>query len=191
MARRRTRDKPLFEPMVAWFTAAYMSQSAWINEVMSSMWSRYIFKPLAFLLTQIKPWIYNHDDYIMWDVIIHPYPKFNCQFKMPNEISWQRGLFFFRHPMWELPIYIYGCNVTLSFNYTPRNEVEGGYTGFTLFVRPSVCLSVCLSVRPSVRPWVGVRMITLILFSGFKICFLHISLGSRSCMGLNISVLPH
>ena len=29
--------------------------------------------------------------------------------------------------------------------------------------------SVCLSVRPSVRPWVGVRMITLILFSGFEI----------------------
>ena len=55
----------------------------------------------------------------------------------------------------------------------------------------SVRLSVCLSVRPSVRPWVGVRMITLILFSGFKIFFLHISLGSRSCMGLNISVLPH
>ena len=47
------------------------------------------------------------------------------------------------------------------------------------------------SVRPSVRPWVGVRMITLILFSGFKNFFLHISLGSRSCMGLNISVLPH
>ena len=58
-------------------------------------------------------------------------------------------------------------------------------------VRPSVCPSVCLSVRPSVRPWVGVRMITLILFSGFKFFFLHISLGSRSCVGLNISVLPH
>ena len=29
-------------------------------------------------------------------------------------------------------------------NYTPRNEVMGGYTGFTLFV--------CPSVRPSVRP---------------------------------------
>ena len=45
-------------------------------------------------------------------------------------------------------------------------------------VRLSVCLSVCLSVRlsvrPSVRPWVGVRMITLILFSGFKKFFLHI-----------------
>ena len=38
----------------------------------------------------------------------------------------------------------------------------------------SVRLSVCLSVRPSVRPWVGVRMITLILFSGFKIFFFYI-----------------
>ena len=38
-----------------------------------------------------------------------------------------------------------------SVNYTPRNEVEGGYTGFTLFVRPSVRLSVCPSVRPSLR----------------------------------------
>ena len=34
---------------------------------------------------------------------------------------------------------IYGC----GYHYTPRNEVEGGYTGFTLFVRS-------LSVRPSV-----------------------------------------
>ena len=68
------------------------------------------------------------------------------------------------------------------FLYPPKRSL-GGYTGFTQFVRPSV--------RPSVRPWVGVRMITLILFSGFKKFFLHISLGSRSCMGLNISVLPH
>ena len=75
--------------------------------------------------------------------------------------------------------------VDSSSYYTPRNEVEGVY--WIHPVRPSVCLSV----RPSVRPWVGVRMITLILFSGFKIFFLHISLGSRSCMGLNISVLPH
>ena len=64
-----------------------------------------------------------------------------------------------------------------SSYYTPRNEVEGGYTGFTLFVRPSVRLSVCLSVRPSVRPWVGVRMITLILFSGFKFFFYIYHLG--------------
>ena len=44
-------------------------------------------------------------------------------------------------------------------------------------VRLSVCLSVRLSVRPSVRPWVGVRMITLILFSGFKIFFYIYHLG--------------
>ena len=70
--------------------------------------------------------------------------------------------------------------------YTPPKRSLGGVYWIHP-VRPSVCLSVC----PSVRPWVGVRMITLILFSGFKIFFLHISLGSRSCMGLNISVLPH
>ena len=82
---------------------------------------------------------------------------------------------------------------------------QGSILGPLLFIPPetkfrggildspcsSVRLSVCLSVCPSVRPWVGVRMITLILFSGFKNFFLHISLGSRSCMGLNISVLPH
>ena len=44
-------------------------------------------------------------------------------------------------------------------------------------VRLSVCLSVCLSVRLSVRPWVGVRMITLILFSGFKFFFYIYHLG--------------
>ena len=34
-------------------------------------------------------------------------------------------------------------------------------------------------------------MITLILFSGFRKILVDISLGSWSCMGLNISVLPH
>jgi hypothetical protein len=34
--------------------------------------------------------------------------------------------------------------VTCLHFYTPRNEVVGGYTGFTMSVR--------LSVRPSVRP---------------------------------------
>jgi hypothetical protein len=34
----------------------------------------------------------------------------------------------------------------VMFYYTPRNEVVGGYTGFTTSVRPSVCPSV----RPSV-----------------------------------------
>ena len=75
------------------------------------------------------------------------------------------------------------------FLYPPKRSLGGVY--WIHPVRPSVCVSVCPSVRPSVRPWVGVRMITLILFSGFKHFFLHISLGSRSCMGLNISVLPH
>ena len=68
--------------------------------------------------------------------------------------------------------------------YPPQRSL-GGYTGFTLFVGPSVrlsvCLSVCLSVRlsvrPSVRPWVGVRMITLILFSGFNFFFYIYHLG--------------
>jgi hypothetical protein len=55
-------------------------------------------------------------------------------------------------------------NILGTHYYTPRNELVGGYTGFTMSVRPSacpsvrpsvrpsVCLSVCLSVRPSVRP---------------------------------------
>ena len=68
-----------------------------------------------------------------------------------------------------------------TYLYPPKRSLGGVY--WIHPVRPSV--------RPSVRPWVGVRMITLILFSGFKKFFLHISLGSRSCMGLNISVLPH
>ena len=72
-----------------------------------------------------------------------------------------------------------------DFLYPPKRSL--GVVYWIHPVRPSVCLSVC----PSVRPWVGVRMITLILFSGFTISFLHISLGSGSCMGLNISVLPH
>ena len=82
----------------------------------------------------------------------------------------------------ETPHPIGYCNCLL---YPPKRSLGGVY--WIHPVRPSVCLSVC----PSVRPWVGVRMITLILFSGFKNFFLHISLGSRSCMGLNISVLPH
>ena len=62
--------------------------------------------------------------------------------------------------------------------------------------KKQVCGAACfmaaeIKFSEDVRPWVGVRMITLILFSGFKKFFLHISLGSRSCMGLNISVLPH
>ena len=43
-------------------------------------------------------------------------------------------------------VYIF-INVYCFGHYTPRNVVEGGYTGISLSVR----LSVCLSVRPSVR----------------------------------------
>ena len=61
------------------------------------------------------------------------------------------------------------------FLYHPKRSLGGVY--WIHPVRPSVCLSVCLSVCPSVRPWVGVRMITLILFSGFKIFFYVYHLG--------------
>ena len=89
-------------------------------------------------------------------------------------------------------ILLYGryhsLTITLIIIIPPETKFRGGILDSPC---SSVRLSVCLSVRPSVRPWVGVRMITLILFSGFKKFFLHISLGSRSCMGFNISVLPH
>ena len=56
----------------------------------------------------------------------------------------------------------------------PATKLRGGILDSPC---PSVRLSVCLSVRPSVRPWVGVRMITLILFSGFKFFFYIYHLG--------------
>ena len=59
--------------------------------------------------------------------------------------------------------------------YPPKRSLGGVY--WIHPVRLSVCLSVCPSVRPSVRPWVGVRMITLILFNGFKIFFYIYHLG--------------
>ena len=62
-----------------------------------------------------------------------------------------------------------------SLLYPPKRSLGGVY--WIHPVRPSVCLSVCPSVRPSVRPWVGVRMITLILFSGFKFFFYIYHLG--------------
>ena len=58
-----------------------------------------------------------------------------------------------------------------SIFYTPRNEVMGGG------ILDSPCSSVRQSVCLSVRPWVGVRMITLILFSGFKFFFYIYHLG--------------
>ena len=60
----------------------------------------------------------------------------------------------------------------------PATKLRGGILDSPCSsVRLSVCLSVCPSVRPSVRPWVGVRMITLILFSGFKNFFYIYHLG--------------
>ena len=56
----------------------------------------------------------------------------------------------------------------------PATKLRGGILDSPC---SSVRLSVCLSVCPSVRPWVGVRMITLILFSGFKIFFYIYHLG--------------
>ena len=62
---------------------------------------------------------------------------------------------------------------SLQSLYPPQRSLGGVY--WIHPVRPSVCL--CLSVCPTVRPWVGVRMITLILFSGFKIFFYIYHLG--------------
>ena len=88
--------------------------------------------------------------------------------------SWILNLYFkHRHRsaniFWSHPI------AYKALLYPPKRSLGGVY--WIHPVRPSVCLSVCLSVRPSVRPWVGVRMITLILFSGFKNFFYIYHLG--------------
>ena len=67
-------------------------------------------------------------------------------------------------------------------HYTPaqRSWVGGGYTGFTLSVRPSARLSVCPSVRLSVCRRHGFRSISQICFgislSNF-ICMLMVAIG--------------
>ena len=72
------------------------------------------------------------------------------------------------------PRFVSSCYVpTGMLLYPPQRSWGGVY--WIHPVRPSVCPSVCLSVRPSVRPWVGVRMITLILFSGFNFFFTYIT----------------
>ena len=95
---------------------------------------------------------------------------FKTKYNSPPGVIYQRSLI----SLWLIIVVI----------IPPETKFRGG-------ILDSPCSSVRPSVRLSVRPWVGVRMITLILFSGFNFFFLHISLGSRSCMGLNISVLPH
>ena len=120
---------------------------------------------------------------ILWDAITYPCLRYlllapKSSYSMNNEMLAQfNGL---------LPLKIHAHQNQIII--PPETKFRGG-------ILDSPCSSVRPSVRPSVRlsvrPWVGVRMITLILFSGFKKFFLHVSLGSRSCMGLNISVLPH
>ena len=76
--------------------------------------------------------------------------------------------FYLRRLIWRsleyITIYLdmFNFKIMLQLIIPPETKFRGVY--WIHPVRPSVCLSV----RPSVRPWVGVRMITLILFSGFK-----------------------
>ena len=77
----------------------------------------------------------------------------------------------------DLPL----CRV-LYLIIPPATKFRGGIldspcSSVRLSVLLSVCPSVCPSVHPSVRPWVGVRMITLILFSVFKFFFYIYHLG--------------
>ena len=126
---------------------------------------------------EVWVWISNSIPHFVIGMITYPC----CDVHNSNTLDIFTSLFAYNSSIHE-------HNTRQSTHYTPRNEVRGGILDSPC---SSIRLSVCLSVCPSVRPWVGVRMITLILFSGFKKIFLHISLGSRSCMGLNISVLPH
>ena len=89
------------------------------------------------------------------NVITHPYPNF------------QAGLVAvgFRRLTKDYIWYLYA-----SVIIPPETKFRGG-------ILDSPCSSVRLSVRPSVRPWVGVRMITLILYSGFNFFFYIYHLG--------------
>ena len=107
-------------------------------------------------------------------------------------VSWQQQQQQLRFQVHHCLVYIIPQYNTGKVFIPPETKFRGGILDSPCSsVRLSVCPSVRLSVRPSVRPWVGVRMITLILFSGFKKFLVDISLGSWSCLGLNISVLPH
>ena len=68
----------------------------------------------------------------------------------------------------------------IQFLYPRPTKLEGGYTGFTLSVRPSVRLSVRPSVRPSVCRRHGFRSISQVCFgisiSNF-ICMLMVAIG--------------
>ena len=69
---------------------------------------------------------------------------------------WQLCDFLHRHHQWCLTlqevhitttcsnklIFLHYYPLSKSNYYTPRNEVVGGYTGFTMSVRPSVCRQI-------------------------------------------------
>ena len=78
--------------------------------------------------------------------------------------------------------------------YPRPTKLEGGYTGFTLSVRPSVCLSVCPSVRPSVRLSVcrrhGFRSISQVCFGisiSNLICMLMMAIGRSLLIFSNVN----
>ena len=82
---------------------------------------------------------------------IQDMPSFQCYFDIHlGQVSW--------------------CIILVNVIIPPETKFRGG-------ILDSPCASVRLSVCPSVRPWVGVRMITLIFFSGFKIFFYIYHLG--------------
>ena len=97
-----------------------------------------------------RPWYYVHDLYILLSL-------------WPRKAD-QKLLSAFHRQLWYLFHY--------AFIIPSETKFRGGILDSPC---SSVRLSVCLSVRPSVRPWVGVRMITLILFCGFKIFFTYIT----------------
>ena len=74
---------------------------------------------------------------------------------------------------YQLHVYLYFCNKVnaistvwhlLLYLYPRPTKLEGGYTGFTLSVRLSVCPSVRLSVCPSVCRRHGFRSISEVCF---------------------------
>ena len=87
---------------------------------------------------------------------------------------------------WLFSLYVSILGLWMWLIIPPATKLRGGILDSPCSsVRLSVCLSVCPSVRPSVGRCPDDNS------NSFQWIFLHISLGSRSCMGLNISVLPH
>ena len=129
----------------------------------SFMWSQCIVYSFLFVLVndQFNSWHIYHDS------LIHS--CFGQHSRLSRPISKIRMILLMDAKTWMTSLII----------IPPETKFRGVYWIHPVrpSVCPSVCLSVCPSVRPSVRPWVGVRMITLILFSGFKIFFYIYHLG--------------